>query len=203
MTYIVALTGGICSGKSTIAKEFIPLGVPLIDADIIAREIVAINTPALKKIKEHFGPKILNNNGVLNRTELRRIIFGNHHEKLWLNNLLHPLIYKETQYRLATVVAPYVLWISPLLIENRLFKQAQRILVVDVNPEVQLQRIIMRDGISRAEAESILAAQATRVQRLSYADDIIENNGQTEIISSHVISLHTCYLNISANLISK
>lgn len=198
MTYIVALTGGIGSGKSTVAEAFNQLGVPVVDADIIARQVVAIGAPALQKIAEHFGSEILQNDGALNRAALREVIFNQPQEKQWLDGLLHPLIHLETQRLLAAIVAPYALWVVPLLVENGLSKRAHRVLVVDVDPDVQLQRTMSRDGISREQAENILAAQATRAQRLACADDIIENSGSPETIAPRVASLHRHYLSLAA-----
>ena len=193
MTYIVALTGGIGSGKSTVADAFSQLGVPVVDADVIARQVVAVGAPALQKIAAHFGQKILLGDGSLNRALLREIIFNQPQEKRWLNSLLHPMIHQETQRQLATIDAPYALWVVPLLIENGLTQRAQRVLVVDVDPEVQLQRTMARE-----QAANILAAQATRSQRLAYADDIIENSGSPETIAPRVASLHRHYLDLAA-----
>ncbi|AIU74123.1 dephospho-CoA kinase [Hafnia alvei FB1] len=198
MTYIVALTGGIGSGKSTVADAFSQLGVPVVDADVIARQVVAVGAPALQKIAAHFGQKILLDDGSLNRALLREIIFNQPQEKKWLNSLLHPMIHQETQRQLATIDALYALWVVPLLIENGLTQRAQRVLVVDVDPEVQLQRTMARDGVSREQAANILAAQATREQRLAYADDIIENSGSPETIAPRVASLHRHYLDLAA-----
>ncbi|CAD6508681.1 dephospho-CoA kinase [Candidatus Profftia tarda] len=198
MTYIVALTGGIGSGKSSVAEKFRLLGVPIIDADIIARKMIAIRTPTLQKISDKFGSKILQNDRSINRISLRNIIFNQPKAKIWLDDLMHPLIYKESQHQLAKVIAPYALWIVPLLIENRLLTQVQRILVIDVDPALQLQRTMRRDGISYNEAKKILLSQATRIQRLSCADDIIDNSSEHTIISSRVFKLHSYYLKRAA-----
>ena len=149
MGYIVALTGGIGSGKSTVADAFSRLGITIIDADIIARQVVEPNTPALKAIAEHFGQAIINADGTLNRRQLRECIFSDSAEKAWLNALLHPIIHQETQRQIAEARSPYVLWVVPLLVENQLHQKADRVLVIDVAPETQIQRTMMRDHVSR------------------------------------------------------
>lgn len=199
MTYIVALTGGIGSGKSTVANEFTKLGVPIIDADVIARQVVEPDTPALQAIKYRFGDNILNADGSLNRSALRQKIFSSPEEKRWLNNLLHPLIHAETLRQFQTADGPYLLWVVPLLVENGLQQKAQRVLVVDVSRNIQLERTLARDGTSREQAENILAAQATREQRLAYANDIIDNNGNQTQLASRVAELHRLYLKLAAS----
>lgn len=206
MTYIVALTGGIGSGKSTVADEFAKLGVTIVDADIIARQVVEPGKPALDAIKRRFGDNILNADGSLNRAALRQIIFSSPEDKQWVNDLLHPLIHAETLLQTQASTAPYVLWVVPLLIENGLQQHAQRVLVVDVNRNTQLERTLARDGISRQQAENILAAQATREQRLAHADDIIDNNRSQRELASRVAQLHQHYLELTvsaANRITK
>ncbi|PHM68192.1 dephospho-CoA kinase [Xenorhabdus sp. KJ12.1] len=194
MTYIVALTGGIGSGKTTISNVFSSLGVPLVDADIIAREVVASGSPALQTIAEHFGSDILLSDGSLNRAVLRQKIFAAPEEKQWLNSLLHPLIHTETQRQLNQINAPYAIWVVPLLIENNLMHLADRILVVDVSPEVQISRTITRDGVSREQVENILAAQADRNERLEKADDVILNDQKEQDLTVRIAELHQQYL---------
>ncbi|MDC9593722.1 dephospho-CoA kinase [Xenorhabdus sp. IM139775] len=194
MTYIVALTGGIGSGKTTISNVFSSLGVPLVDADIIARDVVASGTPALQAITAHFGSTILLPDGNLNRTMLRQKIFSAPEEKQWLNALLHPLIQIETQRQLNQVTAPYAIWVVPLLIENNLMHLADRILVVDVPTEVQINRTMARDGVSRGQVANILAAQASRQDRLEKADDVIVNHNSEQGITPRVAELHQQYL---------
>lgn len=198
MTYIVALTGGIGSGKSTVADAFANLGVPLVDADIIARQVVEPGMPALATIVSRYGEVILQADGALNRAVLREKIFSEPQEKAWLNSLLHPLIQQETQRQLANIDESYVLWVVPLLVENGLHHRANRVLVVDVAPEIQLARTMTRDGITRQQAEHILASQVSRQQRLACADDIIDNSGDPLIIAPQVASLHQQYLKLAA-----
>lgn len=194
MPYIVALTGGIGSGKTTVANEFAALGVPVVDADIIARQVVEPGTSALETIALHFGKEILNVDGSLNRNYLRETIFSNFEQKKWLNALLHPLIQKETQKQLKRVNYPYVIWVVPLLIENNICHLADRVLVVDVTKEEQILRTIERDNISREQAINILNAQVSREKRLSYADDIITNHTNDPSITNKVAALHKQYL---------
>ncbi|MEB6379915.1 dephospho-CoA kinase [Leclercia adecarboxylata] len=194
MGYIVALTGGIGSGKSTVAEAFSRLGVTIIDADILARQVVEPGTPALNAIAEHFGRDMIEPDGTLNRRTLRERIFAHPEEKAWLNALLHPLIQQETQKQISLATSPYVLWVVPLLVENNLHKKANRVLVVDVSPATQIQRTIARDNVAREHAEQILSAQATREARLAVADDVIDNNGTPDAIASDVARLHQQYL---------
>lgn len=181
-----------------MANTFANLGVPLIDADIIARQVVEPGMPALAAIASHYGETILQTDGTLDRAALREKIFSEPQEKAWLNSLLHPLIQQETQRQLAEIDKPYVLWVVPLLIENGLHQRANRVLVVDVAPEIQLARTMARDGITRLQAEHILASQVSRQQRLACADDIIDNSGDPLIIAPQVASLHQQYLKLAA-----
>ncbi|AHF73972.1 dephospho-CoA kinase [Candidatus Sodalis pierantonius str. SOPE] len=197
--YIVALTSGIGSGKSTVANAFAALGVPLVDADVIARKMVEPGSPALRAIEQRFGPAVLNADVSLDRAALRARIFSDPKEKAWLNGLLHPLIKRQTEQQLRSARAPYVLWVVPLLIENNLQQRADRVLVVDVEREVQIARTLSRDGVSRAQVENILAAQVPRQRRLACADDIIDNSGRPEEITDRVATLHRRYLTLAAS----
>ncbi|BBI91963.1 dephospho-CoA kinase [Serratia symbiotica str. Tucson] len=199
MAYIVALTGGIGSGKSTVANAFARHGVAVVDADVIARQVVEPGTPALAKIAERFGNEILLASGALNRAVLRQRIFSQPDGKIWLNQLLHPLIRQETQRQLAQATSPYALWVVPLLVENGLQDRADRVLVIDVNTETQRARTVARDGISRQQVQDILSAQATREQRLAIADDIIDNSGIALDIELSVDALHRRYLKLAAS----
>ena len=203
MRYTVALTGGIGSGKSTVANEFADLGINIIDADIIARQVVEPGTPALKAIAEHFGSEVIATDGSLQRRILRERIFSDPDEKKWLNALLHPLIQQETQRQFQQATSPYLLWVVPLLVENALYKKADRVLVVDVTPETQLRRTMQRDDVTREHVEQILAAQATREARLAVADDVIDNNGAPDAIVSDVARLHALYLQFASQFVSQ
>ncbi len=195
MPYVVALSGGVASGKSTIANLFAQLGVPIIDADIIARQVVEVGTDALAQIVKHFSTEILLPNGELDRSQLREIIFNNDHERLWLNNLLHPIIHQITQKQIAKQTAPYVIWVVPLLIENNLHQLADKVLMVDVPETLQMERLIYRDKISESLAKRMIRTQVPLAERLSYADDIIVNNGNLASLSEQVNKLHQQYLN--------
>ncbi|MCT4714947.1 dephospho-CoA kinase [Enterobacteriaceae bacterium H18W14] len=197
MVYTVALTGGIGSGKSTVANSFSRLGVTVVDADVIARQVVEPGQPALDAISAHFGEAILLPDGSLNRRILREKIFFSATEKQWLNSLLHPLIHQRTQTEISNALSPYVLWVVPLLVENQLHRKANRVLVVDVSPEIQIARTIERDKVSRQHAEQILAAQATREERLAIADDVINNDGSPDGVAVHVDRLHRQYLELA------
>ncbi|HBJ2667368.1 TPA: dephospho-CoA kinase [Salmonella enterica subsp. enterica serovar Typhimurium] len=203
MRYTVALTGGIGSGKSTVADAFADLGITVIDADIIARQMVEPGQPALNAIAEHFGSELIAADGTLRRRALRERIFSHPEEKAWLNALLHPLIQQETQRQFQQATSPYVLWVVPLLVENRLYQKANRVLVVDVTPETQLIRIMQRDDVTREHVEHILAAQATREARLAVADDVIDNNGAPDAIASDVARLHASYLKLASQFVSQ
>ncbi|EED2638724.1 dephospho-CoA kinase [Salmonella enterica subsp. houtenae serovar 40:z4,z24:-] len=203
MRYTVALTGGIGSGKSTVADAFADLGITVIDADIIARQVVEPGQPALNAIAEHFGSELIAADGTLRRRALRERIFSHPKEKAWLNALLHPLIQQETQRQLQQATSPYVIWVVPLLIENRLYQKANRVLVVDVTPEMQLMRAMQRDDVTREHVKHILAAQATREARLAVADDVIDNNGAPDAIASDVARLHASYLKLASQFVSQ
>lgn len=203
MGYTVALTGGIGSGKSTIANEFLKNGVSVVDADVIARQVVEPGAPALRAIAAHFGPEMIQPDGTLNRRLLRERIFASPDDKRWLNALLHPLIHEETRRQIAGATSPYVLWVVPLLVENQLHTKADRVLVVDVSPETQISRTMARDGVTREHAEHILAAQATREARLAVADDVIDNNGAPDAVASDVARLHEAYLRYASQVVSQ
>lgn len=198
MGYIVGVTGGIGSGKSTIVDLFAELGAEIIDADVVAREVVAQGSPLLAQIVEHFGTQVLQDSGELNRSALRQIVFGNEQEKQWLNDLLHPAIRKEMLTRLAQSQAPYVLWVVPLLIENQLTEFCDRILVIDVLPETQLHRASLRDHSDIQLIKNIMAAQVSREQRLAMADDVVDNEPELPqnlpALKKKVLELHQHYL---------
>jgi len=203
MVYTVAITGGIGSGKTTVANKFAQLGITVIDADIIARSVVEPQKPALKSIAQHFGPTILLPDGTLNRRELRERIFADPQEKAWLNALLHPLIHQATQDEIAGATSEYVLWVVPLLVENQLHKKADRVLVVDVDPETQKIRTMQRDNVSRTHAEQIIAAQVSREARLAVADDVIDNSGRPDAVDAEVKRLHQRYLQLAAQAVQQ
>ena len=200
MNFIVGLTGGIGSGKTTIANLFLELGIPIVDADIVAREVVAKGSKTLDKIAEHFGANILSSNGELNRSALRSLVFQNEAEKIWLNQLLHPVIRQTCLQQLQQhYSSPYILFVAPLLIENNLMSLCDRILVVDVMPETQIKRALARDGSSEVVIKNIMASQVSRQQRLAVATEVINNDPELkdniEHLRSEVLKLHQFYLN--------
>ncbi|BEE10936.1 dephospho-CoA kinase [Aeromonas dhakensis] len=193
--YVVAITGGIGSGKTTVANQFAELGIEVVDADIIAREVVEPGTLALAAIAAHFGADIIAPDDRLDRRQLRERVFTDPQAKDWLNALLHPLIRSEMQRQCAAARSPYCLLVVPLLVENRLTALANRVLVIDVDEATQIERTCRRDGVSREQAEAILAAQASRTERLAAADDVLDNqNGTPEAIKSRIFALHETYL---------
>lgn len=198
MSYVVGLTGGIGSGKSTVANLFSELGVDIVDADLIARQVVAPGEPALAAIAGHFGPGVLTQGGELDRRVLRERVFSHPGQKDWLNALLHPLIRERMIAACAAARPPYCLLVVPLLVENRLTGLCNRVLVVDVSPEVQLERTIRRDETNEAQVRAIMAAQASREQRLAAADDVIDNNGPDPArLKAAVAALHQKYLELA------
>ncbi|WP_392552844.1 dephospho-CoA kinase [Orbus wheelerorum] len=199
MPYIVALSGGIASGKSTVANLFAKLGAQVVDADIIAKKVVEKGSLALKHIVEYFGQDILLADGNLNRAKLREVIFNQQQHRIWLNQYLHPIIQRETTLQISKLDSPYVLWVVPLLIENNLQKQADRVLIIDTPVDIQIERLKNRDNISEDLAKNMLLSQATNADRISYADDVIVNNGDTSELSSQVKLLHNMYLKLSQN----
>ncbi|ENM5757582.1 dephospho-CoA kinase [Vibrio mimicus] len=198
MSFVVALTGGIASGKTTVANLFHEhFGIDLVDADVIAREVVEPGTDGLKAITAHFGQTILNQDGSLNRAALRERIFAEPEQKTWLNQLLHPMIRQRMQQALAQTTSPYTLLIVPLLVENQLQNMADRVLVVDVEESIQIERTIARDNVSIEQAQAILAAQATRAQRLAIADDVLKNDAKNQKLLPQITLLHQKYLAMS------
>lgn len=195
--YIVGLTGGIGSGKTTVANMFADLGIDLIDADVIAREIVAPNTPALRQISHHFGSDILESNGELNRPKLRKIIFNNAEAKAWLDELLHPIIRQQMLHGCQQAQSPYCLLVVPLLLENNLQTMTDRILVTDCYPQTQLARAVKRDNSSPQLILNIMNKQVVRKKRLSLANDSINTELSIEQIKQDCLSLHQKYLELA------
>ncbi|MCH1926142.1 dephospho-CoA kinase [Shewanella sp. C32] len=199
---IIGLTGGIGSGKSTVANLFAEYGIAIVDADIIARDVVALGTAGLAAIVRHFGDAVLTSTGELDRAQLRERIFQQPAEREWLNGLLHPLIRTEMLQQCNAATSPYVLMVVPLLFENNLDSLVDRSLVVDVSPSTQLARTTSRDNVSATQVQNIINSQIGREQRLARADDIIENQGDIEQLRQHVAQLHQRYLQLALTKLS-
>jgi len=202
--FIVGLTGGIGSGKTTVANLFAKLGVTIIDADIIAREVVAKNSPALNSISKHFGDNFIQANGQLDRALLRQRIFSSEEDKLWLNNLLHPLIKEQLIVQTKAALGPYCLLVVPLLIENNYTSVVNRVLVIDVKESTQIARTTKRDKNTEAQIQAIMNSQIARKARQEYADDLLNNDdsSQEKLILS-VARLHKTYLELAGKSILK
>ncbi|MEZ8058781.1 dephospho-CoA kinase [Vibrio splendidus] len=198
MAIIIGLSGGIASGKTTVANLFNEhFNIDIVDADIVAREVVAVGSDGLKQITDHFGEAILLEDGALNRSKLRELIFSDPTEKQWLNDLLHPMIRNKIDSDLSKVTSPYALLVAPLLVENQMQGMADRVLIVDVPAEVQIERTMSRDNVSKEQVASILKSQASREQRLAVADDVIKNHTKNQELLLQITDLHQKYLAIS------
>jgi dephospho-CoA kinase len=195
--FVIGVTGGIGSGKTAATNCFQTLGIDVVDADLASRVVVERGTDALKQIAGHFGPQILLADGALDRAALRRIIFEQPDAKQWLERLLHPLIGQEIQRQLQNAASPYVILVSPLLVEAGQNRYCHRILVIDVPEDVQLQRTVTRDSNDPDQVRRIIASQASRKQRLEQADDVLENNGSFEQLRAGVERLHDRYLQLA------
>lgn len=195
--WTLGLTGGIGSGKSAVAAQFAALGIDVIDSDQAARWVVEPGRPALASIAEHFGAQVLQADGQLNRPALRELIFESPAERGWLERLLHPLIAQEVAQFLDNARSPYAITVSPLLIESGQYKLAQRILVVDVPEQLQIERTMQRDRLSAEQVQAIMAAQATRETRLNHADDVLVNDRDLAWVKQEVERLHAFYLTLN------
>jgi dephospho-CoA kinase len=193
----IGLTGGIASGKSTVAQRFTDLRVPVIDADVAARAVVAPGAPGLAGVIERFGPRVLAENGELDRRALRDLIFSNPGARRDLESILHPLIRADMERSADQAVGPYIVMAIPLLIEGGPSDRVDRILVVDVDEVVQLQRVMERDGCTAEQARAILASQASRSARLAAADDVLQNAGTVTDLRQAVDRLHERYLRLA------
>lgn len=206
--FIIGLTGGIGSGKSTVTNLFHSQGIDIVDADIVAREVVAPKSKALCAITERFGHEFLLSNGELNRARLRQQVFNNPEDKRWLNELLHPLIRNNLSEQLALTQSPYAILVAPLLIENKLHEHVNQVLVVDVSVETQIERAAHRDNNSIEQIKKIIAAQVSRTERLKTANDIIDNEAdisQPNILNQmtqHVVELDEKYRKMAENTLN-
>lgn len=195
---IIGLTGGIGSGKSAAADRFAQAhGIHVVDADVKSRVVVEPGRPALSQIVGHFGQLMLLDGGFLNRAALREEVFKNPEQRVWLEQLLHPLIRDEIVSDLASATSPYALLVSPLLIESGQYRMTQRVLVVDVPEALQIERTRQRDQVSEEQIRAIMQAQAKRDDRLRHADDVIVNDRDLAALHAQVDALHQRYLAIA------
>jgi dephospho-CoA kinase len=197
---VIGLTGGIGSGKTAVSDLFQQKKIDIIDADVIAREVVEPGQPALKAIADHFGKDILLQNGALDRPKMREIAFANNENKEWLNALLHPLIRARMQSQTASAKSPYCILSVPLLVENKMSSMVSRVLVVDIDQSLQIQRASKRDQQTSQQLAKIVAAQASREERLAVADDVIDNSGDLPKLKKQVDALHISYVELANNL---
>ena len=197
MSLVIGLTGGIASGKTTVANLFQQhFAIDIVDADIVAREVVEPETEGLNAIIEHFGSKVVSVEGTLDRAALRSIIFSQPEEKLWLNDLLHPMIRARMLEQLSQATSDYVLLVIPLMVENNLQNLADKVLVVDVEEQIQIERTMQRDNVDEQQAQSILKSQASRAQRLAIADFVIKNSTENQKLLPQITELHKKFLEI-------
>ncbi len=189
----VALTGGIASGKSTVADLFAALGVPVIDTDVIARQVVEPGQPALTQVVAEFGAEVLDATGRIDRRRMRERIFADPDAKRRLESILHPAIRAEMARQSLAAQGPYQVLVIPLLAEGGSRNHVDRVLLVDVPEELQIQRLMMRDGVSHDQAKASLNAQATRAERLAMADDVVRNTGRVDELREAVAALDAKY----------
>jgi dephospho-CoA kinase len=187
---VIAVTGGIASGKSEATRRFEARGAPVLDADLIARALVEPGQPALGEIVARFGPRIVDEKGALDRRKLRDVVFADPESRRHLEAILHPRIRQALRDGARDARGPYVLLAIPLLVESGHYDWVDRVLVIDVPEDVQLARVMQRDGVDRASAQGALAAQATRAARLARAHDVIVNDGSLADLDGAVGRLH-------------
>ena len=198
--YTVGLTGGIGSGKSTVAGMFAKLGVQVIDTDEIAHELTRPGGEAMAPIRAAFGAEAVAADGSLDRARMRRLSFGDVQARKRLEAILHPLIRDESNRRVERAASPYAILVIPLLVESGVDRsRTARVLVVDCPEAGQLERAMRRSGLPEAEVRAILTSQATRAQRLAAADDVIDNSGAPEALESQISRLHEKYLTLAAS----
>ncbi|MCX7098457.1 MAG: dephospho-CoA kinase [Methylococcales bacterium] len=195
----IGLTGGIGSGKTTVAKIFQELSVPVIDADEIAHQLVAIGQPALAQITQCFGAELLNEDGSLNRKQMRELIFSEPQHKKKLEAILHPLVYQAILAEAKQLAAPYCIISVPLLLETNMTGLVDRVLVIDCPPETQIERVRQRDGMATGRILSIIASQVPRAVRAARADDLIDNSKTDGKLAEDIKKLHNLYLSLSAS----
>lgn len=199
--FVIGLTGGVGSGKSTVGSAFARRGITVVDADQVARDVVAPGQPLLQELVQLAGPDIVDDHGHLDRGALRRRLFADPDLRHAVEALLHPAIAQAMGQQLVIAQGPYAILMVPLLIETGGERMVDRVLVVDCPENMQLERLMARDGMSQEGAAAMLAAQATRQQRLAKADDVIENTGSLELLDHMVAALHNCYSRMSTDTV--
>ena len=198
MAYVIGLTGGIGSGKSAVADQFASLGAAIVDTDVIAHGLTRTGGAAIPKVRELFGESAISADGAMDRRRVRELVFSDSSAKKRLEGLLHPMIRTESQRQIAAAKAPYVVHVVPLLVESPDYKsRVQRVLVVDCEESVQVERVQRRNGLSADEVRRIIAAQAPRSTRLAAADDVIDNSGPLAAVEPQVRVLHERYISLS------
>jgi len=193
----IGLTGGIASGKTTVANFFADLGIPVIDTDVIARDVVAKGAPALAQIRADFGDAVFNDDGVLDRKAMRKLVFSDDSKRRQLEGILHPRIRAAAVVQAQAVTDPYMIIVVPLLVESPMKALMDRVLVVDCSEDVQLKRLLARDTEDEAQARRIIAAQASRDERRAIADDVLLNDTDLDETRRQVDALHHRYLELS------
>ena len=196
---IVGLTGGIGSGKSAATRVFESLGVGCVDADVVAREVVEPGQPVLDAIKRRFGEEVLTAEGHLNRPALRNRIFSTPQDKEWLEALLHPLIRERMLHQLHSQVSPYAVLIAPLLFENGLENYCDTTVLIDLPEELQIERVLARDGGSQEQARAIIRSQMAREDKQKRADYVIPNTGTLAELRERLLALHDQFMAQSAS----
>jgi dephospho-CoA kinase len=195
--FTVVLTGGIASGKSECARRFAALGASVVDADVVARELVAPGMPALDEIAAAFGAHMLDSTGSLERAEMRALVFGDADARRKLETILHPRVRAELRARAEAITGPYAMLVVPLYVESGGYDFVDRVCVVDLPRDVQLARAIARDRMTPSLAEAMLDAQATREQRLAIADDVVDNTGTPDGLDVQIAALHHRYITLA------
>lgn len=195
--FVVGITGGVGSGKSTVAELFVAQGVTLVDTDAIAHELTAANGAAIPALVDAFGNAVLDHSGALDRAAMRQRVFADPAVRTELEAILHPLIRQQADQRCLAAVSPYVLLAVPLLVESNSYRQrCDRVLVIDCPESIQIERVMQRSRLSADEVKAIMAAQATRAERLAVADDVISNDAELESLQKQVLKLHKQYLHL-------
>lgn len=195
--FVIGVTGGIGSGKTTVCREFEAFGVPVIDTDQVARDVVAPGTAGLAAVVQAFGVEVLAADGQLDRRRLRQVVFANPELRVQLEGILHPLIRQETDARVRAAPYPYCMVCIPLLVERGGGNRVDRVLVIDVPEDVQVARVMRRDELTAPEVAAIMRSQASRADRLAAAHDVLENSGEIAALRPRIAALHARYLQLA------